>query len=256
MKSDELAKLAAALATHRALGLVTDIAIEGIDGPSDAWALQSASLDLFCSDLDGYALVGSNPTCRRSLGLQQPIFAPIADTAHGPDRSSFHLPRGLIGAQCELVFRLGRVFPADGETIERAAAANAVLTCQPAIGLIGRRTLHPPRDDFAASADFALHVATLCGAYATAPDLAELNRVVVTARIDGQEVAQSVAGSVFGHPLDALVWLARELGRQGRRLNAGDIVATGSCTPILQVLPGQRLEADFGPIGRAEVRFS
>lgn len=256
MKLDDLGKLAAALATNRALGIVSDIPIAGIDGLADALALQSAALDLFCTDLDGYALVGTNPICRRSLGLQQPIFGPIADNAHGPDRTSIHLPKGILGAQCELVFRLGRAFPADGEAIDRAAAANAVVTCQPAIGLLGRRTQRPPRDDFAASADFALHVATLCGPHAISPDLMELDQLVVTARINGQEVARAAAGSVFGHPLDAIVWLARELAPQGRRLNAGDLVATGSCTPILQVLPGQRLEADFGPIGRAEARFS
>lgn len=256
MKLDDLGKLAAALAANRTQGIVSDIPIAGIDGPADAQALQSAALDLFCTDLDGYALVGTNPICRSSLGLRQPIFGPIADNAHGPDRTSFHLPKGVLGAQCEFVFRLGRVFPADGETIDRVTAANAIVTCQPAIGLLGRRTLHPPRDDFAASADFALHIATLCGPHAIAPDLTDLNQVVVTARINGKEVARAAASTILGHPLDAVVWLAKELASQGQRLNAGDLVATGSCTPILQVLPGQQLQVDFGPIGEASTHFS
>ena len=45
------------------------------------------------------------------------------------------------------------------------------------------------------------------------------------------------------------MWLARELSMQGKVLNPGDIVATGSCTPILQVLPGQELSVDFGSLG-------
>lgn len=256
MKSVELAKLAAALAANRTLGIVSEIPLDGLGDAAEALALQSAALEAFCSDLDGYALVGTNPACRRSLGLQRPIFGPIADTAHGPDRASFHLPKGILGAQCELVFRLGRVFPADGEAIERRTAADAIVAVQPAIGLLGRRTLHPARDDLGARADFALHVATLCGPHATSPDLADLDRIPVVARINGQEVARATPATILGHPLDAVVWLARELAEQGQRLNAGDLVATGSCTPILQVLPGQQLEADFGPIGQARARFS
>ncbi|MBN9025129.1 MAG: fumarylacetoacetate hydrolase family protein [Rhizobiales bacterium] len=255
MKSGELGKLAAALAANRALGIVQDIPLDGLGDAAEARAVQRAALEAFCSDLDGYALVGANPACRRNLGLERPIFGPIADSAHGPDRGLFPLPKGILGAQCELVFRLGRVFPADGEAIDRAAAADAIVAVQPAIGLLGRRTIHPPRNDLGALADFALHVFTLCGPHAAAPDLAALGRVPVVARIDGQEVARATAAATLGHPLDAVAWLAGELAAQGERLNAGDLVATGACTPILQVLPGQHLEADFGPLGQARAGF-
>ncbi|WEK51666.1 MAG: fumarylacetoacetate hydrolase family protein [Candidatus Kaistia colombiensis] len=256
MKPGDLGKLATALAANRALGIVSELPLDDIDGPVEARALQSAALDAFCTDLDGYALVGTNPICRGSLGLRQPIFGPIANNAHGPDRVLYHLPKGIVGAQCEFVFQLGRVFPGDGEPIDRVTAANAIVACQPAIGLLGRRTQHPPRDDFGASADFALHVATLCGPHAASPDLMELDRILVTARINGREVARAAASTICGHPLDAVAWLAKELALQGQRLYAGDLVATGSCTPILQVLPGQQLEVDFGPIGRARASFS
>lgn len=256
MKPETVDKLAATLAANRALGIVSELQLDAIETNADAQALQSAALEAFCTDLDGYALVGTNPLCLRSLGLQRPIFGAIADNAHGPDRAVFHLPKGILGAQCEFVFRIGRVFPGEGEAIDRVAAANAIVTCQPAIGLLGRRTLHPPRNDFAATADFALHVVTLCGVHAASPNLLALDRIAVEARLNGQVVAQAPASSILGHPLDAVVWLATELGLQGQRLNAGDIVATGSCTPILQVLPGQKLEVDFGPIGEVRASFS
>ena len=47
----------------------------------------------------------------------------------------------------------------------------------------------------------------------------------------------------------------RALLMRGRELDAGDTVTTGTCTGILQVLPGQTLEADFGALGQVSVAF-
>lgn len=63
------------------------------------------------------------------------------------------------------------------------------------------------------------------------------------------------ATSVMGHPLNAVAWLARELSAPPRKLGIGNIIATGSCTIIPQVLAGQSVAADFGPLGRVDCKF-
>jgi 2-keto-4-pentenoate hydratase len=55
------------------------------------------------------------------------------------------------------------------------------------------------------------------------------------------------------HPLDAIAWLARALVARGLELDAGDLITTGTCLGLLQVLPGQTFEADFGELGRVDV---
>jgi 2-keto-4-pentenoate hydratase len=37
----------------------------------------------------------------------------------------------------------------------------------------------------------------------------------------------------MGHPLEAIAWLANLLGTHGERLNAGDIIMTGSVTQVM-----------------------
>jgi 2-keto-4-pentenoate hydratase len=59
----------------------------------------------------------------------------------------------------------------------------------------------------------------------------------------------------WGHPLDAVLWLARALLTRSRELDAGDTVTTGTCTGILQVLPGQTLEADLGAFWTGQRRL-
>ena len=68
-------------------------------------------------------------------------------------------------------------------------------------------------------------------------------------------MAAGRGGDVLGHPLEAVAWLARALARRGGRLDAGDLVATGTCAGLLQVLPGQTFAADFGGLGTVELRL-
>jgi len=137
----------------------------------------------------------------------------------------------------------------------RDSASKAIVACQPAIGILGRRSLHGSFGYFAAIADFGLHVATIAGSLAKPVDLEELQAIQVAASINGKPVASASAIEILGHPVEAVMWLSRELANQGKVLNPGDIVATGSCTPILQVLPGQELSVDFGSLGQVSCHF-
>ena len=255
MHTNALDELAAGLAHNREAGAFSSLPFDGLLSRVDAEIVQATALDAFTDDFAGYALVGTSEIARHGLGLQAPIYGPLPNRAHHPDGWRIHLPQGMIGAQCELVFTLGRAFPERGETIDRRSAADAILACQPAIGLLGRRARPGPQSELVAIADFAFHVATIGGPLAEPSDKDGLDKSVMTARIDGRTMVTASAGAILGHPLEAVVWLARELSRQNRQLNAGDVVATGSCAPLLQVLPGQQLTVEFGGIGVASCRF-
>lgn len=255
MQANALDELAADLARNRKIGAFSSLPLDGLGSRQEAQAVQAAALDAYAEDFTGYALVGTSQPCRHMLGLDRPIHAAIPDQAYYPDGSRIRLPQGMIGAQCELAFTLGRAFPEIGETINLRSAADAILACQPTIGLLGRRARPGPDSEFSAIADFSLHVATICGSPVEPHDKTGLDRCLMTARIDGKTVITAKAGMIMDHPVNALVWLAREFSREGKQLNAGDVVTTGSCAPILQILPGQHLTVEFEGIGTASCRF-
>ena len=60
----------------------------------------------------------------------------------------------------------------------------------------------------------------------------------------------------MGHPLNALAWLANHLNARGEALERGDLVTTGTCSPIRFAEPGDVVIADFGAFGRAEVELT
>jgi 2-keto-4-pentenoate hydratase len=249
-------KTAEILARSRRLMQLCDLPLDLITSESEACELQEAAQDALGFERRGYAVVGSSPATRGTLGLSKPIYSAIPASALFMNSKGLRLAPGVIGAQCEFVFTMLRPYPDGNEAIDRASAADAVVGCQPAIGLVGRRTHHSYAGENAAIADFGLHVATLCGKFAEDVDFNELAKTEVNVFLFKETVFSGSAASIMGHPLEAIVWLARELARRGKRLEPDDIVTTGSCTTILQVLPGQHMAADFGPLGQVECIFA
>jgi len=61
--------------------------------------------------------------------------------------------------------------------------------------------------------------------------------------------------NVLGDPRIALAWLANELRVLGLTLRAGEVVTTGTCHPPLPIQSGDRMEVDFGSLGKVSVGF-
>ena len=62
--------------------------------------------------------------------------------------------------------------------------------------------------------------------------------------------------ALLGDPLTALTWLANELSSLGIGLRAGDWASCGTCMVPLEILPGDRVIADYGVLGRIEIGLS
>ena len=68
---------------------------------------------------------------------------------------------------------------------------------------------------------------------------------VVVADGSGRELANGSGAQILGHPLDAVLWLARDLERSGIRLKAGDLLSLGSFTPPLAPRPGLAVKVTY-----------
>ncbi len=73
----------------------------------------------------------------------------------------------------------------------------------------------------------------------------------------GRRISREGDGSVvLGDPRMALAWLVNELSGLGITLSAGQFVTTGTCMVPLEVVPGDKVRADYGVLGRMAVNFS
>ncbi len=67
----------------------------------------------------------------------------------------------------------------------------------------------------------------------------------VIVKADGQEVDRGTGSDVLGHPLNAVVWLVRDLARNGQALKVGDLVSLGSFSKLMPPKPGLQLEVIY-----------
>ncbi|MBS0429954.1 MAG: 2-oxopent-4-enoate hydratase [Proteobacteria bacterium] len=72
---------------------------------------------------------------------------------------------------------------------------------------------------------------------------------------NGEVISTSTGASVQGSPVNAVAWLANTLGRLGIGLKAGEIILSGSQSPLVPVKAGDSLHCSVGGLGGTSVRF-
>lgn len=72
---------------------------------------------------------------------------------------------------------------------------------------------------------------------------------------NGELVSTSAGVAVQGSPVNAVAWLANTLGRLGIPLKAGEIILSGSQSPLVPVKAGDSLVCSVGGLGGTSVRF-
>jgi 2-oxopent-4-enoate/cis-2-oxohex-4-enoate hydratase len=83
-------------------------------------------------------------------------------------------------------------------------------------------------------------------------DLAAAQMVLLK---NGEPVSTSTGASVQGSPLNAVAWLANTLGRFGIALKAGELILSGSQSPLVPVKAGDTFRCEVDGLGSASLRF-
>ena len=169
-------------------------------------------------------------------------------------RERFIQPR----VEAEIAFLMKSPVPCDAnradvlEATERIVPSLEILDTRilrrdPASGAI-RKVVDTIADN-AANAGVVLgeaHRPSECG------DLRWAGAIVVR---NGEVEETGLGAAVLNHPVNGVRWLASRLGKYGERINAGDIVLSGSFIRVIEAMPGSRFHADFGPLGSIELSF-
>ncbi|MEY4284831.1 MAG: 2-oxo-hepta-3-ene-1,7-dioic acid hydratase [Betaproteobacteria bacterium] len=97
--------------------------------------------------------------------------------------------------------------------------------------------------------DNAANAAIVTGARQVKPDEVDLPWCGAVLRQNGVVEETGLAAGVQGHPAVGIAWLANKLAPWGEHLVAGQVVLAGSFTRPVAGQPGDRFEADYGPLG-------
>ena len=62
---------------------------------------------------------------------------------------------------------------------------------------------------------------------------------------NGRELDVGKGSAILGHPLEAVIWLAKDLRASGIRLRAGDLLSLGSFSKLLPPQAGTTVRASY-----------
>ena len=245
------------LAESRRLNLLARLPLHEIGSRAEAEALQAEAIAALGRTPIGFKVGATSPEAQRILQSPEPFFAPIFLEDLYESGIVYPLPPGLLGIECEFAFRFGRAYPEADEPIARETLEDAIEQCLCALEIVGRR-VEPriPLNQASAIADFAVNIALVRGPAIPDWRSIDLNAIEVSAVVDGGVIARGTGAAVLGHPLEALLWLARALEERGERFVAGDLVSTGTCTGIVPMTSGQHFEGRFGDLPPVRVTMS
>lgn len=205
----------------------------------------------------GYKIGATSPEAQRIIGCDGPFYGPMFDLWFHDSGDTLPLPETVLGAECEFAFRLGADLPPRNSDYSRDDVLDAVASCHPAIEIVGRRSQSEGFPPFLhCVADFALHHAFINGAPVDDWRGRDLSAITVSAMVDGEVTNSGSGAEVLGDPVNALLWIANTRRAEGRGLQAGMWITTGTCLGVVPTRPGTTIVGRFEGFGDVEVTFA
>ncbi len=207
----------------------------------------------------GWKIAATSASGQHHIGVGGPLAGRLlAERLH---TSGASLPLGhnrMRVAEPEFAFRAGTRLPPRAAPYTVAEVTAAMDALIPAIEIPNSRFA-----DFASAGEAQLIADNACthefilGQPAVADwrhlDLAQHP---VVGAVEGRFRRDGIGANVLGDPRRALAWLVNELSALGLGLDAGAIVTTGTTMQPLDITPGSHVTADFGALGRVDVRIT
>ena len=205
----------------------------------------------------GCKLGGTNREALARLGLARPFVGPIFSAfTHA---SGVTLPRAEFlrcVIEAEVAVRLGRPLDARAGPIDRPTLLDAIEALFPVIEIADSRLAgFPALPPAAITADLGFGAALVMGAPCADWRGQDLASASVRLLVNGEAVRDGSGAAVLGDPLNALAEFAAQAAAEGRMVPAGELVSTGTWTAPYMAQAQEHIVADFGSLGRVELRL-
>jgi 2-oxo-hept-3-ene-1,7-dioate hydratase len=230
---------------------------------SDAYAVQSAWVQRKLGD--GRRIIG------RKIGLtskamQSALNIDIPDSGVLFDDMLFEnggtVPKGRFiqpRIEAELAFVMKAPLAGPGVTPQDVIRATDYV--QPALEILDTRILRvdpetrKTRTVFDTIADNAANAGIVLGGERRRPDDIDLRWAGAIVYRDGEVEETGLGAGVLDDPALSMAWLANRLATYGDRIEAGEIVLSGSFVRPIEAPSGCLIRADYGPLGQLMLSF-
>ena len=210
---------------------------------------------------DGEKIIGkkigaTSKAVQNMLKVNQPDFGYLTDRmvynngAEMPISSELIQPR----AEGEIAFILKHDL--EGPGVTNAAVLRATECVMPCFEIVDSRIKDwkiKIQDTIADNASCGLF---MLGDRAVDPRRVDLVTCGMVHEKNGEIIATGAGAAALGSPVNCVAWLANTLGEFGIKLQAGEVILSGSLVPLHPIVPGDSMNLSIGGIGNASVRFT
>ena len=226
------------------------------DGPQtmeDGYAIQAAGARILTEGQGwthiGWKIGGTNQAARDMLSIDEPIYGRLFGRCWDDSGFTFRAASVHKVWEPEIAIELARDLIPNDAPFDAAQIEAATASLRPAIEIAGT-CLDPWLEAGAPSliADNGIHGHWVTGDPVTDWSGMDLMKSPITLSVNG-EVREGAGQAVDGGCFGAAAWLANRLAAHGDHLKAGQLISTGTVTAPPPVAAGQRVIADFGPLG-------
>jgi 2-keto-4-pentenoate hydratase len=257
---------AALLWQHRQAGTTLDALPDALRPrtPAEGHAIQAELPAASGRAVIGWKIAATSEAGQRHINVGGPLPGRIlAGLVHAVGDTVSLAGNRMRVVEPEFAFRIGADLPPRAAPRSQAEVMAAVASLHPAFEVPDSRfAVFTQAGEAQLLADDAC-----CGPFVFGPAAPDAWRTLdlsahrVQAGVSGANgepryAREGVGRAALGDPRAALVWLVNDLSARGLTLGAGQMVSTGTCMVPLEVRPGDRVQADFGVLGRIEIRLA
>jgi len=232
------------------------------ENESEGYAAQAELAEWFKEhgegEVGGYKIGATAQSMQTYLGVTSPVYGHIMSGNVLRSGAEITGERQCVtGVECELAVYMASDLDPSYSTWTRDRVVDLVGAVAPAIEIVENRY-----GDFRSTgigvlvADDFFHKACVVGA--PIYDWQQIDLAAISARItvDGEHVGEGSGKAILGHPLEAVAWLANKLAEHECALKAGDVILTGSMTPVFWLdRSPSAVEIQLSDVGSCAVRL-
>ena len=237
---------------------------------ADGYEIQAMLENQKGNNKKGWKIAATSIAGQQHIGLSGPVAGRIfSDMIVAPDKKVPFGANRMRVAEAEFVFCFGRDLPPRPKSYSGEEVIEAVASLHLGLEFPDSRFA-----DFASAGEAQLIADNACaykfmmGTAVTdnwrEMDLSahQTSAIVTRKKCEPAPIHEKidhyegVGANVLGCPCIALTWLVNELSLLNITLKKGEFVTTGTTTTPMAILPGDKIEADFGILGKISSHLS